>query len=72
MNAMPPQADNSDQWVCMVCGYVYDPALHEGVAFRDQPADWRCPGCGFGKSVFRSRAELDPPAGPTRRDGLQL
>jgi rubredoxin len=43
------------QWVCRVCGYVYDPALHNGVPFEDLPADYRCPGCGYPKSVFFRR-----------------
>ncbi len=43
------------QWQCRVCGYIYDPRLHGGVAFEDQPADYRCPGCGYPKSVFRRR-----------------
>ncbi len=43
----------SQQWVCGVCGYIYDPDLHDGVAFEDVPDDWTCPGCGFGKRMFR-------------------
>ena len=33
------------KYICSVCGYVYDPAEHDGVAFEDLPADWRCPRC---------------------------
>lgn len=40
------------RWVCRVCGYIYDPALHDEVPFEAVEADWRCPGCGFGKDVF--------------------
>lgn len=50
----------SQQWVCRICGYIYDPRLHEGVAFEDQPATWRCPGCGFGKTVFARRGQARP------------
>ena len=41
-------------WVidCSVCGYVYDPAEHDGVAFEDLPADWRCPRCKQPKDKF--------------------
>ena len=35
-----------------VCGYVYDPAEHDGVAFEDLPDDWRCPRCKQGKEKF--------------------
>lgn len=53
-----PRMQPSQQWVCTVCGYVYDPRLHEGVAFEDLPDDWTCPGCGFPKGAFvRRRAE---------------
>jgi len=40
------------KYVCKVCGYVYDPAEHDGVAFADLPADWECPVCGVGKDEF--------------------
>ena len=40
------------KYVCSVCGYVYDPAEHDGVAFEDLPADWRCPRCKQGKEKF--------------------
>ena len=42
----------SGKYVCSVCGYVYDPAEHDGVAFEDLPADWRCPRCKQGKEKF--------------------
>ena len=29
----------SGMYVCSICGYVYDPAEHDGVAFEDLPAD---------------------------------
>ena len=32
-------------YVCSVCGYVYDPAAHDGIAFEDLPDDRRCPRC---------------------------
>jgi len=42
----------SGQYVCAICGYVYDPAEHDGVAFEDLPEDWRCPRCKQPKSKF--------------------
>lgn len=39
-------------YVCSICGYVYDPAEHDGVAFEDLPEDWRCPRCKQGKEKF--------------------
>ena len=42
----------SGKYVCSVCGYVYDPAEHDGVAFEDLPEDWKCPRCKQPKSKF--------------------
>ena len=42
----------SGKYVCSICGYVYDPAEHDGMAFEDLPADWRCPRCKQGKEKF--------------------
>ena len=46
------QAQASGKYVCSICGYVYDPAEHDGIAFEDLPADWRCPRCKQGKEKF--------------------
>ena len=40
------------KYVCSICGYVYDPAEHDGVAFEDLPDDWKCPRCKQGKEKF--------------------
>ncbi len=45
-------AKASGKYVCSVCGYVYDPAEHDGVAFEDLPDDWKCPRCKQGKEKF--------------------
>jgi len=42
----------SGKYVCSICGYVYDPAEHDGVAFEDLPDDWKCPRCKQPKSKF--------------------
>jgi rubredoxin len=42
------------KYVCSVCGYVYDPAEHDGVDFEDLPEDWRCPRCKQPKSKFNA------------------
>ncbi len=39
---------NEKQWVCTICGHVYD----GDVPFEDLPADWTCPLCGVGKELF--------------------
>lgn len=46
------QAESSGIYVCSICGYVYDPAEHDGVAFEDLPDDWKCPRCKQGKDKF--------------------
>ena len=40
------------KYVCKICGWVYDPAEHDNVAFEDLPSDWHCPVCGVGKDDF--------------------
>ncbi|MBQ5330134.1 MAG: MBL fold metallo-hydrolase [Oscillospiraceae bacterium] len=40
------------KYVCSVCGYVYDPAEHDGTAFEDLPDDWKCERCRQGKDKF--------------------
>jgi rubredoxin len=47
------------QWVCVICGWIYDEAAgvpEEGIAagtrWTDVPADWRCPLCDVGKEDF--------------------
>lgn len=42
----------SGKYVCSICGYVYDPAEHDGVAFEDLPDDWKCPRCKQPKERF--------------------
>jgi len=42
----------SGKYVCSICGYVYDPAEHDGVAFDDLPDDWKCPRCKQPKDKF--------------------
>lgn len=46
------QQKASGKYVCSICGYVYDPAEHDGVAFEDLPDDWKCPRCRQGKEKF--------------------
>jgi rubredoxin len=54
-----PAAGTFTQWVCVICGWVYDEAAglpEEGIApgtrWADVPADWRCPLCDVGKEDF--------------------
>ncbi len=46
------QTKATGKYVCSICGYVYDPAEHDGVAFEDLPDDWRCPRCRQSKDKF--------------------
>ncbi len=46
------KGEATGRYVCSICGYVYDPAEHGGVAFEDLPADWRCPRCRQPKEKF--------------------
>jgi rubredoxin len=40
------------KYECSACGYVYDPAENDDVAFNDLPEDWACPLCGVDKDMF--------------------
>lgn len=49
------------KYVCVVCGYVYDPEQGEpdqgiapGTKFEDLPDDYVCPTCGVGKDMFEA------------------
>lgn len=44
----------SGKYVCSICGYVYDPAEHDGVSFEDLPEDWKCPRCKQPKAKFNA------------------
>jgi len=53
------RADAFKQWVCVICGWVYDEAagapddgLAPGTRWADVPEDWRCPLCDVGKQDF--------------------
>ena len=46
-------------YVCVLCGYVYRPALGDeengieaGTDFEELPEDWTCPLCGASKEDF--------------------
>jgi rubredoxin len=52
-------AEGMERFVCVVCGWVYDPELGDpdggipaGIAFADLPDDWVCPVCGAPKTEF--------------------
>lgn len=47
------------QYVCLVCGFIYDEALGmpedgipAGTLWADVPANWECPDCGVSKADF--------------------
>lgn len=44
--------EGTGKYICSICGYVYDPAEHDGVAFEDLPDDWKCPRCKQSKDKF--------------------
>jgi rubredoxin len=55
-----------DKWICMICLYVYDPAVGDpdagippGTAFESLPLDYSCPVCGAPKDQFEKLAEYE-------------
>ena len=58
-NALKWRKQRMKKYVCVVCGYVYDPAegdpdsgIAPGTAFEDIPEEWVCPLCGVSKDQF--------------------
>jgi flavorubredoxin/rubredoxin len=54
------QSDSSEQYICPVCGYIYDPAVGDpdggippGTPFERIPDDWVCPICLVSKKMFK-------------------
>lgn len=50
------------QYVCSVCGYIYDEAagipddgIAPGTLWEQLPEDWVCPLCGAAKSEFEAQ-----------------
>jgi rubredoxin len=48
------------QWICLVCGFIYDEekgipqdGIAPGTLWEDIPNDWYCPECGVEKSDFQ-------------------
>lgn len=46
------------QYVCSICGYVYDEAANG--PWEALPDDWKCPLCGAGKDAFRPKEAPKP------------
>ena len=53
-----------EKWVCVPCGYVYDPevgdpdgGIEPGTPFEEIPDDWSCPVCGVDKTLFELYVE---------------
>ena len=53
-------ADDSEPYICNICGFVYHPdegdmasGIPPGTSFSDLPEDYRCPICNAGKDYFR-------------------
>ena len=56
---IPGRITKMKNYVCDVCGYVYEPengdpdnGIDPGTAFDDLPDDWTCPVCGADKDQF--------------------
>lgn len=41
-----------ENYLCTICGYIYNPKENDNIAFNDLPDDWTCPLCQAGKSAF--------------------
>jgi rubredoxin len=57
--AVEPRSGILKQYLCVICGFVYDEAaglpdhgIPPGTRFDDLPLNWKCPECGAGKEDF--------------------
>ncbi|MAB24182.1 rubredoxin [Pseudomonas neustonica] len=57
--AAPVVFEDKPQWVCQVCGWIYDETVGDpdsgippGTRFEDIPDDWMCPECLVTKEDF--------------------
>ena len=53
------EVGNMQKYVCIVCGYIYDPEIGDETQdvdtyteFEALPDSWVCPVCGVGKDQF--------------------
>jgi rubredoxin len=53
---------DDDRYMCLVCGYTYDPkrgdpkgGIAPGTPGDQLPPQWRCPGCGSSQDNFAKR-----------------
>lgn len=51
-----------DKYICLVCGYIYDPekgdstqGIELGTSFENLPDTWKCPVCKVGKNQFKKQ-----------------
>lgn len=56
------EGEKMDKYICMVCGYIYDPeegdsdgGIPPDTPFEELPDDWTCPICGAGKDQFEKK-----------------
>lgn len=57
------------QYVCTVCGYVYDEEK-EGVRFDAIPDGWKCPLCGADKALFEKKEEATKTDAPIKKEKI--
>jgi rubredoxin len=55
-------ADDLSQYICEICGYIYDPAKGDPsqdtpirTPFKKLPDNWKCPICGVDKTMFKKQ-----------------
>lgn len=57
------------EYVCSICGYIYDEAI--GGPWEALPDGWKCPLCGADKSAFREKAEPAQPVGTLEKPHVE-
>ena len=64
------------EYVCDLCGFVYDEAagipedgIAPGTKWEDLPEDWVCPLCGAAKAEFEKQGE---PVAPEEKKPISI
>mgnify|MGYP005759246859 CR=1 FL=1 len=57
------------QYICSICGYVFDEA--KDGKWENLPDDWKCPICGAGKDAFRTKEKPVATTAPVETPHLE-
>ena len=42
-----------NDYICIICGYIYHPKENKNISFEELPTNWVCPLCQAKKEEFK-------------------